>query len=241
MKFCLAGTCCRPEFKSLFMQSPYILESFWYFKPWQAELMRTRELFLIDSGAFSFMNGRSNADLNGYLDRYIRFINEYDVRYFFELDVDSVTGYERVKEFRRRLEKETGKRCIPVWHKSRGVKEYKRMCEEYDYIAIGGLVIKSIRPDEYSQMKRLISYARGRGVKVHGLGFSPRDVADYGFYSCDSTSWQAGSRFSTAVEFRDGRMVMHKAPEGKRRVHYKVMDAHNIAEWIKYQDYLKRF
>ena len=48
--------------------------------------------FLLDSGAYSFMNAQrgKKIDFEAYLERYIRFINERGVKYFFELDLDSV-------------------------------------------------------------------------------------------------------------------------------------------------------
>ena len=75
------------------------------------------------------------ANFDEYLTRYINFINKYDIKYFFELDVDSIVGYEKVKQLRKRLENETGKKCIPVWHKSRGKEEYLKMCKKIDEIA----------------------------------------------------------------------------------------------------------
>ena len=78
-----------------------------------------RENFLLDSGAFSYMNGQkcTKESLLDYLEKYIKFINEYDVKYFFKLDVDTIYGIEFVEKMRQKLEKETGKQCIPVWHK----------------------------------------------------------------------------------------------------------------------------
>ena len=66
---------------------------------------------MLDSGAFSFMrNKKAEVNFDDYLTRYIEFINIHDIRYFFELDVDSVVGFEEVKRLRIRLETETGKK-----------------------------------------------------------------------------------------------------------------------------------
>lgn len=46
-------------------------------------------------------NAKKNVDWNEYLDKYIDFINAHDVQYFFELDIDAIVGYERVKQLRK--------------------------------------------------------------------------------------------------------------------------------------------
>src|SRR5690606_14097818 len=114
---------------------PYVLESFFNVKPWVMDYIKNCKMFLLDSGAFSFMT-RSNLrpDFDEYLKKYINFINKYNVQYFFELDIDSVVGLKKVEEYREILERETGKKCIPVWHKSRGKQYFIDMCKEYDYV-----------------------------------------------------------------------------------------------------------
>lgn len=155
----------------------YLLETFYEGEKDCLEAMQTvgREGFLLDSGAFSYINGKqiTKSDMDNYVKKYICFIKKYDVKYFFEMDVDSIFGIEAVEQWRKQIEIQTGKKCIPVWHKQRGVEYWKKMCKEYDYIAIGGLVIGA-KKQEYPYYKKLIEYAAMRGVKVHGLGFTRR-------------------------------------------------------------------
>lgn len=131
MRLCLAGT--FPAEKIVKEYRPeYVLESFFYIRPWQIEEIPKWKMFLLDSGAFTFMHGieasSKPVDWDGYLSRYIDFINRNNVQHFFELDVDSIVGYDAVKRMRARLEAETGKQSIPVWHRSRGLDEFKRLC-----------------------------------------------------------------------------------------------------------------
>ena len=117
MRLCLAGT--FPAEKIVKEYHPeYVLESFFYIRPWQIEEIPKWKMFLLDSGAFTFMHGieasSKPVDWDGYLSRYIDFINRNDVQHFFELDVDSIVGYDAVKRMRARLEAETGKQSIPV-------------------------------------------------------------------------------------------------------------------------------
>ena len=237
MKVFLAGAFTR-EKAFIGKNIDYMLESFFYVLPWQIERIPNMKMFLLDSGAFTFMNGTGNANFDEYLTRYINFINKYDIKYFFELDVDSIVGYEKVKQLRKRLENETGKKCIPVWHKSRGKEEYLKMCEEYDYVAIGGIVTKEITKEQYSFFPWFINEAHKRGCKIHGLGFTDTKLLQkYHFDSVDSTAWLSGSRFGHVYYFDNGVMKNKTPPRGKKTVHYKLIDEQNVNEWLKFQRY----
>ena len=92
MKVFLAGTYTR-EKAFIGKNVDYMLESFFYVLPWQIERIPNMKMFLLDSGAFTFMNSqKGKIDFDEYLTRYINFINKYDIKYFFELDVDSIVG-----------------------------------------------------------------------------------------------------------------------------------------------------
>lgn len=244
MKLCLAGlNSIRQGTYAILKDIPFVLESFYYIRDYQIPLIKSAELFLLDSGAFTFMsNSKKSVDWNEYVDRYIKFINDNDVKYFFELDIDAVVGYEKVKELRQRLERGTGKPCIPVWHKSRGIEEFKKLVADYDYIAIGGIVTKEITREEYPKMKKLVAYANQNKTKVHGLGFTEMNIHEYGFYSCDSTTWNMISRFGKIYKFTGDRITV-KTPKGKKidKSKYIEGEVFNIREWIKYQNYLRKF
>ena len=238
MKVFLAGAYTR-EKAFIGKNIDYMLESFFYVLPWQIERIPNMKMFLLDSGAFTFMNSqKGKINFDEYLTRYINFINKYDIKYFFELDVDSIVGYEKVKQLRKRLENETGKKCIPVWHKSRGKEEYLKMCEEYDYVAIGGIVTKEITKEQYSFLPWFINEAHKRGCKIHGLGFTDTNLLQkYHFDSVDSTAWLSGSRFGHVYYFDNGVMKNKTPPRGKKTVHYKLIDEQNVNEWLKFQRY----
>ena len=56
MKICLAGTNCKKHCLEEIRQVKYILESFYYIQEWQIPIIKNADLFLLDSGAFTFMN-----------------------------------------------------------------------------------------------------------------------------------------------------------------------------------------
>lgn len=238
MKIFLAGTCSRPYIFD--NKKPlYVLESFYYIKEWQIKLIKQCKMFLLDSGAFTFINN-FNGEINWdeYVKKYAHFINKNNVKYFFELDIDSIVGLTEVKRLRNKLEKLTNKKCIPVWHKSRGLKEWEQITKEYDYVAIGGIVTKEITKQDYKYFTPLLKIAKKNNCKVHGLGFTNTEgILKYRFDSVDSTNWLSSSRFGN-IEYFDGKKITkYKTPKGKKTVHYKIRDEFVIKEWIKFQEY----
>ena len=221
---------------------PYILESFYYADADTERLMPYYGDFLLDSGAFTFMQGTGGVpNFDEYVERYADFINRNHVKKFFELDIDVVVGYNRVKKIRKRLENLTGQQSIPVWHLSRGLDEYKRMCDEYDYVAVGGIVSGEIDKKKYGALPSLISEAHKRGAKIHGLGFTALDwLKICHFDSVDSTAWTTGNRFGFCYYF-DGRTMRKKdAPKGHRIGDSRAAALNNYTEWIKFQKYAER-
>lgn len=218
---------------------PYILESFYYVDSDTERLLPVFGDFLLDSGAFTFMmqNG-TKVVWEEYIERYADFVKRNKIQKFFELDIDSVVGYEKVLAFRKMLEAKAGRQCIPVWHKSRGIKEYERMCEEYDYAAIGGIVAKEIKPEQYGAFPAMIRKAHEKGCKIHGLGFTSLNwLPMCHFDSVDSTAWTTGNRFGFVYHFDGKTMQKVDAPKGKRLRDAKQVALINYTEWIKFQRY----
>lgn len=222
---------------------PYILESFYYCDEDTERLLPYFGDFLLDSGAFTFMSGNGKeTNWDDYVERYATFIKRNKIQKYFELDIDVVVGYDRVKEIRKKLEKLAGIPCIPVWHISRGLDEYKRMCDEYNYVAIGGIVSGEIKKDKYPAFPALISEAHKRGAKVHGLGFTALDwLKICHFDSVDSTAWTTGNRFGFCYYF-DGKTMRKKdAPKGHRLGDTRRVALNNYTEWLKFQKYADKY
>ena len=236
MRIFLAGTqtgMSAKEREKCFNETPplYILETFFSGeKACLKALQRVgNENFLLDSGAFSYMNGAkcTKEILLEYLDRYIAFIKKYDIKYFFELDVDTIFGIEFVEMMRKKLETETGKKCIPVWHKGRGIEYWKKMVANYKYVAIGGLVFH-VKKQEWPLIKKMVDYAYAKGVKVHGLGFTKTKILDdYKFWSVDSASWVRAAGMGQQIHFFDGKSMISRP-----------INKGNKKEWVKYQKYM---
>lgn len=218
-----------------------ILQSFYYCNDFTEKvIIPSCENFMLDSGAFTFFSSGKNVDWNEYIKKYAEFINRNNIKLFFELDIDVLIGYENVLKLRKRLETLTNKKCIPVWHKSRGLDEFIKMCKEYDYVAIGGIVSKEITSKEYKYFPKLIKIAHENGAKIHGLGFTNlAGLTKYHFDSVDSTSWVSGNRFGAVYKFNGKTMVKYAKKEGQRLADSRKVAVHNFIEWKKFANYAK--
>lgn len=171
----------------------YNLMSYYYVKGKYnlAEFIRnnTKEI-LIDSGAHSFQKGKK-VDWVKYTQDYMEFIKRFDkpnVIGYFEMDVDNIIGYDKVLELRKMLETVSNK-IIPVWHKNRGLDEFKKMCKDYSgkIIAITGFKNEDIKDEQYLMF---LKYAKKYNCKVHCLGMTRKKVLDkVPFDYVDSSSW----------------------------------------------------
>lgn len=156
-----------------------------------AEVIRDRsEEVMIDSGAHSFQKGKQ-VDWDAFTEEYAHWIETFDrpnVIGYFEMDVDNIIGFAKVKELREKLLKVTDK-IIPVWHKNRGIEEYRRMCQEHKgkIVAITGFKNEDIKDDQYLMF---LKCAKEYNCKVHCLGMTRRKVLDkVPFDYTDSSSW----------------------------------------------------
>lgn len=227
--------------KEIYLKDLFILESYHYItkQEWMFPLFKEFKGFLLDSGAFTFMTSMKGQKVNWeqYVINYGNFIKQNDIKNFFELDIDPIVGLKEVERLRNLLEETAQRKCIPVWHKSRGLEYWKQMCKEYDYVAIGGIVTQEIKRSEYDVFFPLLKIARENNCKVHGLGFTNlKGMEKYKFYSVDSTSWLSGNKFGAVYLFDGKTMIKQKKKEGQR-VKTNEVAIHNFSEWVKFSKY----
>lgn len=249
MNVFLAATMCHQKTLKEYvgleeLRSVYLLESFYYMRSKKDEdfsWCSNSEKFLLDSGAFTFMsNSKLTSDWNKYVDEYAEFINRYDIKYFFELDIDCVTGIKKVESLRDRLESLTGKKSIPVWHLSRGKKYYEWMCKNYPYVAFGGIITDGLSSKTLEKyFNWFISTAHKNGTRIHGLGYTSTRLNEFHFDSVDSTSWLTGNKFGKSFKFspEKGSITQVARPEGTKIRNYKELLSYNFIEWLKFQKY----
>ena len=220
-----------------------ILQSFYYCNEFTEKIIIPKSKnFMLDSGAFTFFSAGGAVDWNEYIKKYANFIKRNNITLYFELDIDKLIGYDNVLYYRKKLEDMTGKPCIPVWHKSRGKDEFIKMCEQYNYVSIGGIVSKEIKQTEYPFFTWFINEAHKRGCKIHGLGFTNlQGLTKYHFDSVDSTAWVSGNRFGSVYKFNGKTMIKYDKKQGQRLADYKAVAIHNFREWVKFQQYAEKY
>jgi len=228
------------------LQVPNILKSYYYLREKDsdtiAHLLSHSDKFMLDSGAFTFLtNPDIDEDLDEFVDGYIQFINEWDIDHYVEMDVDSREGEAQVREYRDRMERETGKQSIPIWHPSRGKDAFITLCEEYDYIGFGG-IYDEIKPSWFKYFPWFIRQAHARGTKIHGMGFTPtKDLSQYPFDSVDSRSWLFGAigRSSPEYKFTGTELITVRHSDKKRAGHHMEIQHTNCRAWVQYANYLR--
>ena len=222
-----------------------ILESFYYLKNNEDFMKIIPHLgsFLLDSGAFTFLSGshKGVVDWDKYVEDYASFINRHQIDRFFELDIDSVVGLSEVERLRKKLERLTNKKPIPVWHKNRGKDYFIEMCENYHYVAIGGIVTKEIPRVLYERaFPWFIQTAHDHGVKIHGLGYTTiANLKRYHFDSVDSTAWLYGNRGGYIYKFNPTTGLMEQYSKEGARLKSRNGALNNFAEWVKFSEYAK--
>ena len=184
------------------------------------------------------MGGVDEIDWEKYAHEYAEWIRQNDNKKiigYFELDVDVVIGYERVKQLRAILEQVTDK-IIPVWHKNRGIEEFKRMCHETkgNIVAITGFRNEDIKDNQYGMF---VKYAHQCGKKIHCLGMTRTAIlSKIPFDYTDSSSWIQAASFGRAYEFdtHSGKMKSHPVPKS---ISYRQLRKINILETQKMAKY----
>ena len=240
MKVFLSALEASPEFyyiNSKIDNYKYNLMSFYYIKKEEIfkEIIRKSELILIDSGAHSFQKGKK-VDWVEYTKKYAEWIKENDcdkILGYFEMDVDNIIGYENVLELRKILESVTDK-IIPVWHKNRGIEEFKKMCKDYQgkIIAITGFKNEDIQDHQYIIF---LKYAKKYNCKVHCLGMTRKKILDeVPFDFVDSSSWKQQAIY--------GRVGKNKVTKEYSKVNRKNVMLHCYLDGMEMQEkYYKKW
>lgn len=214
------------------------LHSFIYLVDYEKVVIHKYKNFLLDSGAFTYMNNYKGGavDWDDYVTRYGQLVKDLNIQYYLEIDIDVLVGLAEVERLRQLLETVAGRKCIPVWHRARGLAKWVEMCENYDYVAIGGLVTREIKKSEYGIFDHLLKIANANNCKVHALGFTNlKALTRYKFYSVDSTAWLSGNRFGCVYLFDGKTLQQYKSP-GNRAIS-KVSAIHNFNQWVKFSNY----
>lgn len=227
-------------------QSKYFLESFFSIQNWQLDYLLSAEDFLLDSGAYTFMKSKGKKiDYEEYARKYGEFIKRYEIKHFFELDIESVIGWDEYERLHDMICNITKREPIPVFHKSRGKEWYLDALKTHTYVACGGIASDGKKPkkEHLEIMKWLIKKAHEQKSQIHGLGFTSTTLFDQlHFDTVDSTTWTMGARMGNLCYLtKTGEMRQwYPKKNGKKPKNIKELTIHNYLEWCKFQALAER-
>ena len=143
---------------------------------------------LIDSGAFTAYTLGKTIDLQAYT-AYLQ-KNAKNITAAFALDVigDHEASLRNYRQQKAALGKSV--ELIPTWHVTSPLDKLRELCQEADYVAIGGAVGYSAQ--QRALMRTLVQahkIAREYGTRLHGLGMTSNQTRRLPWYSVDSSSW----------------------------------------------------
>lgn len=213
----------------------YNLMSYYYVRQknqdFACKIRDNSEIVIIDSGAHSFQKGKK-VNWEEYTREYAEFIKQFDrpnVIGYFEMDVDNIIGYDNVLKLRAILESASDK-IIPVWHKNRGIDNFKEMCQKYanKVVAITGFKNEDIADHQYIMF---LKYAKKYNCKVHCLGMTRKKVLDQcPFDFTDSSTWLQQVNYGN-VFFGKGKFPKAKGEEKGKQYRYNYLQGMKMQEF----------
>ena len=176
--------------------------------------------WFIDSGAFSVFTGKAEIDL----EEYTKDLFTWGCEVYAGLDV---IGNAKQTKVNCDTMKEAGLNPIPTFHFGEDYSYLKHYCEEYDYIALGGVAQLRTYPRVSAWLDNCFKIIKDYfPIKVHGFAITgERYLKKYPFYSVDSTSWLAGGKFNQVMGVKDGAIY--------KPLHYTKRNLKNIKHFLR--------
>lgn len=148
----------------------------------------------IDSGAYSAFTQGVTIDI----DEYIAFIKQYKSIISVYANLDVIGDPAGTLGNQKRMEK-AGLKPLPCFHYGEPIKYLRYYLDNYDYLALGGMVPISTKDLGIWLDNIFANYICGPDglprVKIHGFGLTVlKLMLRYPWYSVDSTSWVVTGR-----------------------------------------------
>lgn len=155
------------------------------------------DLFL-DSGAFSAHTQGVEINLKNYID----FIKKHKKHITTYANLDVIGDAKATLKNQRTMEK-AGLNPLPCFHYGESTKYLKYYIDNYDYIALGGIVSEGSTKKLYRWLDDVFDryICKNNGMprcRVHGFGVTSLPILfRYPWYSVDSTSWVVTGRLGS--------------------------------------------
>lgn len=246
MRFYFAGA---ESFEELLREAgaKNFLVSYFNYRNKGIERLTGNELVFLDSGAFTAWSKGTYIDI----DKYAEYLKEHGDKFELYANLDVIGDSAGTHENQEYLESK-GLSPLPTVHYDGDLELLKWYGENYDYIALGGLVPYAKEPQKLRNwlnkcFKILAPMVKEKGLKIHGFGIGTASVLKrYPFYSADSSGWISGGKFGTVVNwddqqykllggshFQDKETYLERGNDLKLMDHYNERLTHNIKEYMK--------
>lgn len=152
----------------------------------------------IDSGAFSAHKAKNQLDIFDY----IRWLKTWDYPKMVYVNLD-VKGSSDFTLINQRIMEDQGLFPIPVYHAGEDLSIFEKYCENYKYIALGGVAGEKIRGDSLARwLVKVFTLANEKGILLHGFGITELPLLfQFPWYSVDSVTWSQNFRWGTFYVF----------------------------------------
>ena len=248
MRYYMAGLSPHLKYIMDLPKPKYVLDSFFYIRKLPDEKIHQllslvdydMDRFLLDSGAFTLMRQKvkGNINIEKYIGEYTTFIKKWGIKNFVEMDLDWLMPLSKVEEYRKMIDEGAGRKCMPVFHHSRGIDYLKWTCENYDYFCTGTNDMKTRNPENYAKLQMITDIVHSYGKELHGLGFSGMNLKRFRFDSVDATNWLMGAQYGLLYRFVGDKLVAIPQPKNTKRKHHNNFLRFNYIEYVKYQHFL---
>lgn len=175
-------------------QRPRVLLSYAYLKH-DARLPVGVDI-IVDSGAFTVHSSGKTIDVHAYVEYLNRERGRFDAAFGLDVIGDAAASMRNYAIMADGLHADVA--MIPVWHQGSPISVLESLMEQWDYIAVGGLVSNGPgKSRNVSAMRAAIAahkLARDHGVRLHGLGVTGNEQLRLPWFSVDSSSWTIPQR-----------------------------------------------
>lgn len=145
-----------------------------------------RPILFLDSGAFSAFTRNETIDINEYIEYIYENIDVYDTYAALDVIGDPDKTYSNTREMIA-----NGLNPLPVFHYGSDTKYLKKLIDNFEYIALGGMVpisTKELKKWLDNIWQNFLTDEKGKPViRVHGFGMTTLHLLKrYPWYSVDS-------------------------------------------------------
>ena len=174
--------------------------------------------FLIDSGAYTYMNDPKYMDATieeweKHIQRYLNWAKKHKDMIFAiaNLDLENILGEEVVRDWNERYFEpfmiETGIPVCFIWHSSNGEDGWERYCKRYPYVGMSWVSDEDGQSIDFNIGLNMLKVAEKYNTVVHGMGMTRTSLlTKLSFYTTDSTTWLVGLQYGE-INFWNGQKM----------------------------------